>query len=275
MIRLVLALVVAAGAAIAEVPRPSSVDDTLKAMAEALRATGLYEEVVIDRADNSVRYSTAEGEDRRSFPDNLHRTLIQAETDAARQDALDQFVAAMIETHEATKASASDAANVLPVVRPVDFGVGQASAQLVSRPLAGDLRVYYVIDRPNSLSYVTVPILGDMELSVADLPELAARNFANKGWAPEFEGDGIWLLLFDGNYESSFLLQEELWNGLDERLGTVLMIALARDLVLFTDADFDGAEKELQRLADENFDKMSYPLSSEIYVWTENGWALR
>ena len=54
-----------------------------------------------------------------------------------------------------------------------------------------------------------------------------------------------------------------------------LQIAEQSDLVIFTDADFDGAEEQMRKIADENFDSLSYPLSRMLFEWTAEGWKAR
>jgi len=275
VIRWLAALVLSAAPVFAEIARPETLNDTLNALAEAYRATGQFEEVIVDQADTSVSLVRDGEEVFRSYPDNLHANLQNLGSNAERQAALDRFVRVILDGLDRTGFTTADVANVLPVVRPTGFQTGIAGVQPISDPLVGELSIYYIVDRPDTMSYITQDTLETLGLERRALRGLAMQNFHDKGWQPELRGQGVWMLVFDGNFETSFLLDHPIWDGFDTQLGTVVMMALARDVVLFGDGDVQGTEDELRRIATENFDKMSYPLSQQIYVWSENGWILR
>jgi|GEM_PF-5177606 len=263
------------GAAMADIARPEAIEDTLSAMAEAYRASDAFETVTIDHQDLSIKLEREGDEAYTSYPDNLHLELQNADSDSARQEMLDQFIAAMVDA--ATRAPDTPSADIIvPLVRSADFA-GSIAAEdgPVSDPLAGDLSVFYAFDFPSSFSYVNAANLEDLGIDRLALADLAWDNFQARGWAPELEGDGIWFLTFDGNFEATFLLNDAMWSGFDEQLGTVLMLPLARDLILFTDAEFDGAESELRAIATDQFDQVSYPLSQTVFEWTTDGWVVR
>lgn len=268
-------LTVWATVSFADVPRPETLDDTLNIMADAYRDTGLFESVTVDAQDQSVSL-TREGDSAyTSYPDNLHLILQGAESDAERQGLLDDFIAAMVEQATRSSEEVPDASLIVPLVRVQDFAAEAGDMGPVSDPFVGDMRIFYAFDYPSSFAYVTQESLDDLGLDPADLAAVAQENFDARGWAPELQGDGIWMLTFDGNFEATFLLNDAMWRGFDEQLGTILMMALARDLILFTDADIEGAEAEMHRIADENFDQLSYQLSKRLYQWTDAGWVER
>jgi uncharacterized protein YtpQ (UPF0354 family) len=258
----------------AEVPRPETLDDTLELMRAAYEASDRFQNVEADSEEKSIRLSDGSDGEFVSYPDNLHQMLQAAESDVERQQVLDDFIAGLIE-HVAGPEVTDDISMVVPVVRHRDFAEGIAEEGPVSRPLAGELAVFYVFDRPRSISYVTPTHLRDLGVTEEDLPKIAADNLARLGWSPELEGDGLWMLVFDGTYEATFLLDEGLWNGFDAQLETIIMVALARDLVIFTDAGFDGAEDGLRKLAADLFPDVTYPLSDQVFEWTGAGWSLR
>lgn len=272
--RLILAAVLAASAAQADVPRPETVDDTLDILAEAYRATDGVEDVTVDRQEQTIALTTPGGEFT-SYPDNLHKSLQAAENDSERQEILDDFVAGMTDYLARSLEEVPDASIIVPLVRSAEFGGDSGEEGPISDPFVGDLRIYYAFDHPHSFSYVSQASLEDVGLEAEALRGVATENFEARGWAPELQGDGIWFLEFDGNFEATFLLDDAMWHGFDKQLGTIIMLALARDLVLFTDADFDGAEDEMRKIAAENFDSLSYPLSQMLFEWTADGWKVR
>ena len=262
------------GVAWADIPRPNDISETLGHLAEAYRASGEFDHVEVDRSDLSVILTSKAGGAFTSYPDNLHQMLQQAEDDGERREVLDTFVASLIEQIELANMPL-DRSMIVPVVRSFEFAQDLDGAPPVSDEFVGDLRIYYAFDHPLSISYVSETSLGELGLRRDDLADLAWDNLVRLEWAPEVLGDGIWFLDFDGNYEATFLLNDAMWNGFDEQLDTILMMALARDLVLFTDGGVEGAQGELLRIADEMAGELSYPLSELLYEWTANGWAVR
>lgn len=275
VMRWFLIFVLSAFPALSEVARPETLDDTLRAMAGAFEETGLFTSVEIDWEDKSVALRSEQSDNQTSYPDNLHKSLQNAESDDERQAILDQFILAISDSIQIQNPDGLDVANVLPVVRHIDFGANGGNTGPVFDPLVGELGIFYVIDMPASLSYLTAEKLEELKIDRDELAGLAAKNFEKRGWEPKLEGDGIWMLTLDGNYEASFLLDTPFWQNIDNQLETVLMIALARDVVLFTDASFDGAEDQLRRISNENFAGMNYQLSPEVFVWVEDRWELR
>lgn len=264
-----------AAPAYAEIGRPTSIDDTLRILADAFAQTGAFETVEIDADDQSISLKTSDDRSLLSYPDNVHREFLNAATDSERQEVLDRHIAATVETLGFSETGEDDRPNILPVVRRERVEDDVPGKELLSTPLVGNLRTYYVIDRPNTLTYLSVEALADIGLDKSDVPTLAIENFQARGYQPEFRGEGLWMLVLDGNFEATFLLDTELWQDIDAQLDTVLMAALARDVILFTDASVEGAENRLRQVIDENFDQMSYQLSPDIYVWSEGEWKLR
>lgn len=272
-----IALWVLAAPAMADVARPATEADTLVLMRDTLISLDAVETAEIDTEDRSVKASGPDGLEFVSYPDNLHRNLQLAETDAERQEILDQFVSGLVETFAATALDEpKDREAILPMIRPVDFATGlEGGAAPLSAPFAGDLRIFYAFNNPKTLSYVTPEDAQALGLDAAALAALAAENFARQGWQPEVAGDGIFFLDFDGTFEASFLLDRKLWETVDEQLGQIVMAPVARDLILFTDAEWDGAEAALRKSAAELATQVSYPLSTLIYEWRDGVWQVR
>ncbi len=274
---LLLVLWTIAAPAVAQIARPETVRDTLELMRNAYLTLDGVETAEIDFSDQSISVGGPSGIEFLSYPDNLHRQLQAAESDAERQQIFDGFLAGLVESFAAADADVpKDVATILPVIRHEDFpqGVEDDLAPL-SDPFVGDLRIFYVFNNPTTLSYVVPGDATELGLDASELFALASGNLARAGWHPEIAGDGISYLVFDGTYEASFLLNSEIWNDLDEELGQIVMIPLARDLVLFTDADRDGAEASLQSLAADLWEEVAYPLSNLTYEWRDGAWQVR
>jgi uncharacterized protein YtpQ (UPF0354 family) len=258
----------------AEVSRPENIAQTLEILADAYRASGSFDQVTVDANDMSISVTTPDGGQYSSFPDNLHQLLLNAPDEFERKKVLDSFVASLVERLAAIDAP-QDVSRIVPVVRAADFGLELAENGPVSDAFVGDLRIYYAFDNPRSISYVNDSSLVDLGLSRDQLADLAAANVAKLGWTPEIDGDGIWFLVFDGNYEATFLLDEAMWTGLDVQLDRIIMMALSRDLVMFSDAAFDGAEAQMRAYADQTFQGLGYPLSNLMFEWGADGWQVR
>lgn len=259
------------GPAAAGVARPETVADTLDLLRGAFLAKASVTRADIDRQDMSLSYAIDANGPFRVFPDNLHTLLREAGTDAQRQQILDDFTLALLDPEAERRPL--DPSLILPVIRTANFDrTAGPDEAIVSAPFAGDLRVFYVFNYPRTISYVSQAQMTAMGLDAARLRELAFGNFAAQGWQPRIEGEGLFLLAFDGTFEATFLLDPTLWDVLDVQVGRLLMVPLARDLVVFADGDWDGMETALKGLGPDMRDRLPYPLSETLFEWRAGAW---
>ncbi len=265
-----VALCVCTSIALAQVSRPDTVEETLSLLQRALIANDRVTNAKIDTADNSVKFTFDDDLEATSFPDNLHRQLQLAKSDTERQEALDFFIASAL---DAIEPRPLDIQSVLPAIRYETLGMSDSTtSELVSVPFVADMRIFFVQDMPTSMSFLSHEDLKELGLTKAQLRSHAMENWQAKGWQPKIDGDGIYILVLDGVYEASFLLDTALWSHIDTQLGQIIMAAPARDLVVFADNEQEGAEQALRDIIAKYAPTASHPLSEKLLAWKNDAW---
>ena len=264
------------GAALADIPRPETLTDTLKLMQQAVLESGLAVSVTVDEDEQSLIMTS--GDDVWiSHPDNLHLQLRAAETEAERAAYLQLYVATWREQIE-TKNVTPKLEQLLPVIRHETLAQAYVNdmANPVSFPFVGELRIFLVIDQPASMSYVTASLLEQTNWDIDKLLPIARENLLrNKA---DFEvvdlGGGQMAVFMDQNYESSLLLDDTYWNQQVTEHGRVLAVVPARDLLLFyigRDPYMARHMYDRSRLMMEGFD---HAISAQVMQWTGGAWTV-
>ena len=262
--------------ALADIDRPEDLNDTLALLQGAYQASPDIEQATIDRRNQSILLYFAgadQEEPQRAFPDNVHRMLQSAETSEERQAILDRFVEAALATFDASAQDVQgDASQIVPVIRHRDFANATGPSDLVSRPFLADMQVFYAFDQPQSISYLTEDGLIALGLEHDTLAALAWKNFQALDFEIRVEGDWIYLVTFDGNYESTLILSDALWTDIARQIGDIVAIVPARDLVVFTNPGWEGALDSIRGISASYETEFSYPISGALLRWTKDGW---
>lgn len=79
-------------------------------------------------------------------------------------------------------------------------------------------------------------------------------------------------MTLDDYYETSFLLDSELWAGLSSQIGPIAAVAPTRDVLLFGPSDSDGLVDLIVELRDDVMQTSPYLLSDFVFVWSDTGW---
>lgn len=275
----------------ADVARPETLDDTLILMRDQFETDPRVTSINIDLEQRYLSFQINDGPLQISLPDTIHDTLQNTSDDAAREKALAQFIAFTIEAAEtATPDATVDVSKILPVIRPTGFGnepveddphhealdeeldEEQLSAP-VSLAFAGDMDIFFVQDNDQIIEFVTVDHLSQLEKTPSELLAIARNNLTNRNWDLKIAGgDGLHILSLDGNFETSFMLNRPFWEGVDVGLGSIVAVVAARDLVLFVDADLDGAVDNLRTLVDPLVNQFPNPISTTLLTWDNGAW---
>lgn len=258
----------------ADIPRPTSVEQTLALMLE--RLTPDFPDAAINWSDRNIALD-AEGTLILN-PDNIHAVLQTIDDGAAREAELEGFLAtvtASIDDDPFDDGLPLD--RVFPVVRHQSLATFEGSEDLFVERAIGDLIVTYVIDYPDRVAYLTRTAMADAGVTEQVLATEATRNMALKQSHTEFRGgNGIYMAVIDGFYESSLLLDEALWADLAAQLGDDLIIAVPnRDILLLTTASDTAAVTFLDEIRAESLATGSHPLSEFSYFWRNGALSLR
>ena len=260
-----------ATASSAQIGRPETRMDTLGILAEAFRNAPEIKAVDVNRGDVSLVLTMPDDSQVTSYPDNLHLQLQTAESDVQRQGMVDGFVRNLVEGF-AQSDRPIIAENIFPVIRRAGYGQAQGGPQPFAWPFVGGLQILFAEDLPTSLRYLTEAQITALSLTPETIGPIAMENFLRHEVPMQIEGNGPYILISDGNYEASYLLDVGLWQRVDAKLGSVILIVPARDLVIFADGDIAGNEALLRGYAKQAIPEMSYPLSEAVLVWKGNHW---
>jgi uncharacterized protein YtpQ (UPF0354 family) len=259
-------------AAQADIPKPITIEDTLDLMLERLSSD--FPDARIDRANRNIVLDPSG--DAVFNPDNIHSVLRNIDSGADREAELNGFIAAMIQANNAPAIEGVLPLDALyPVVRHESFTQDNRSMGLYAEPFVGDMVKVYAIDYPTYVAYVTKDHFDD-GLTVDALHAAAAQNLSRKIDEMEFQQHGdIFLVVSDGFYESSLVVDAAIWTSFAEQLGdNIVMSVPARDLLMFTPMAATEAIVFMQEYRDEIIADGAHPLSELSYIWTDGAWSV-
>ena len=178
-----------------------------------------------------------------------------------------------------------DVASLRMVVRPAGYvaaikqqSVGQAGAQPIAAPYAGDLWLMLVTDTPNSLRAVTVRDLQKLNMNIEQAVELALRNVEallpplSKVVRP-LPANGVGRIEGDYYESSRLLVHEDSWTELARSFKGRLLVAVPDPhVVLYADGKVPKSREALIRLAKEVAGRSDRPLSIAVLQWSRDGW---
>ena len=284
----------------AEIARPKTLDDTLNLMHGKFLDDPRVTSTNVDLEQRYISFRINDGPMQISLPDTIHKTMQEAASDTARQQALGKFINFTIEVSQSVAPEAAlDLTKIYPVIRPTGFGSEpfeddasdefhpkgfgtkrfgdedqeEAQSLPVTLPFAADMSLFFVQDNEQIIQFVTVDELAQLELNAADLKAIALQNQQSRAWNLKIEGgDGLYILSLDGDFETSFMLNHSFWQGVSVGLGSIVAMVAAPDLVLFVDGDVEGAVENLLTLVDPTINEFSSPISTTPLKWRNGVW---
>jgi hypothetical protein len=145
----------------------------------------------------------------------------------------------------------------------------------ILEPYVGKMLVSYVVDDESSLRFVTERERRTMGVSEQELRRAALANFAAK-----ISVDGvriapagrIFAVLFDGNFEATLMLWDDLWPYLHEQLGPELLaVAPARDILAVAAV---AEVNELRQVVERAWPNGDHLLTPEVFRRAHGAWSL-
>jgi hypothetical protein len=164
---------------------------------------------------------------------------------------------------------------VLPAVRTEAWvaSIPEAAREhVIVEPLAGELRVVWMADFPQTTRTLRPELLPELGLTPATL---RSGTRANLDRELALVGDtqvGDHHLLGGSWYASSALVDLARWPALAGE-GTLLSIVPAHDVLLYTTSPRAGARRKMERAAERFYRASQNPLSTQVLRWTGEGWA--
>jgi hypothetical protein len=262
--------------ALADTPKPSDSMQALILYYDAIHAAAPDLKIEIDEADISLKLTTPDGKDIRMYPDNLYLSLLQTTSEAERAAVMQTFVDTALKAYSADPATPElDLTAIYPVIRPALILPADVREKVVVQDFPGGLVEYWVQDSPGSTLSVNVDALKAAKLDVTSLQKLAIANLTQKAQAVQMQSAGpMSMLLLDGYYESSLLLLPEIWQGLDARMGSVVVAIPTREVVLLVDGTDTEAVAALRAVIQQPFQTQPYAISPDLFLWQTDHWTV-
>ncbi len=222
-----------------------------------------------------VVVKSVQGNERDVYLGNIYRNLSHDPKRRAVQ--VMAFVEAIAPYMEPEEITVNHRGLVLPVIRHESYlGIGD-QVTLVADPFLADMRVFYVLDWPNRTEFMSEDHLALMELSREELRALALQNLAMRVERVALKRvDDMVLVGFDGNYETSLLLLDSMWQRFsDESMGVVTAAAPARDVLIYTSSSSPESIATLQDIANRFAEEGGYAISSQLIEWVDGAWRVK
>ena len=174
--------------------------------------------------------------------------------------------------------------NLFPIVRHIEYANAIKTFakdatdlhEYFVKPLDADYRILLALDTDDSISVPPLKDLQILEMSETELLTLAVDNFRRKYFdkISVEQGDGIHMVLLDGNYETSVLLLDEYWEKESGRLqDNIIAVSPARDLLLYAQESNADAVRQIIRVAEDNILSLSNAISDKPLIWRDGLWS--
>lgn len=221
-----------------------------------------------------------DGSELKSFLDNAWKEAKTSPTN--RPEIVRRYVKALVASapYAGALAGQPDPNNIVAVIRD-DLFLQQFAKlgaekmnQIVSEKLVADLNVLYAIDSQDSIAYLTETNRLALHLELPALRSLALANLKRLVPKVNRKGEGpVFMVVADGNYESSLLLAEKLWDDqATEVQGDIVAAVPSRDVLMFTGSASTEGLRELRVAAANLHAKGSRAVSTTLIVRRNGRW---
>jgi len=228
-----------------------------------------------------VSVKLPDGTEFKSFLDNAWTEAVNAP--AARPDICRRYLKALSASFPGMSKDSGppDPNSIVAVIRDATFlqelkrlGATTTTNRVVSEPLAAEIHVLYASDREGGIAYLSEGDRLKLNLELPALRKLAMANL--KRLLPELKRHGagpVFLLVADGNYESSLLLAEKLWDDQASVVqGNIVAAVPTRDVLMFTGSKSSEGIQELRAAVKKIHAEGSHAISKTLLVRRNGQW---
>jgi uncharacterized protein YtpQ (UPF0354 family) len=178
-----------------------------------------------------------------------------------------------------------DLNNIVPVVKDSNYikevtaslkaqGASSQQIDFYSVPYAEGLVIMYAVDTPENIRYIGRTDFEKLGTPEAELRKKAIQNLNQI--LPQAEvhmGENVDMVTAGGNYESSLLLFDKLWSGLQDKVAGNIVVAIpSRDILLVTGSHNRKGIAELKGKVEEVMTSGAYTLTKTLYERKDQGW---
>jgi uncharacterized protein YtpQ (UPF0354 family) len=217
---------------------------------------------LVSSLDNLKRECEAHPEDCDSAIDRFANTYSQAEQPDRREE---------------VRAVLKDAHFLAMAQEQMARSPKAAENAILSRPLAGDLSIIFVIDKQDSTKFINQSMMQKLGLTPDELHKLAMANLKTAlPTLPHQALEGsprVFLVAAGDDYEASRMLIDDLWTAAAKEVeGDLIAAAPCRHRVLFTGSKHPEDVAMLRTLAEKLSETEHHPLTKTLFKRTPQGW---
>jgi uncharacterized protein YtpQ (UPF0354 family) len=150
----------------------------------------------------------------------------------------------------------------------------KSTNRVVVEPLVADLHVAYGRDSERGMAYLTEGDRARLGLTLPELRKLALSNLHRILESPRRAGTNLlYMILADGNYESSLLLADKLWDSQAPLVkGDIVAAVPARDVLMFSGSGSPEGLQVLRQSVDSIYKEASHQISKTLLVRRNGRW---
>jgi uncharacterized protein YtpQ (UPF0354 family) len=214
------------------------------------------------------------------FPndDGSVRMFLQSAYDEYVRDSkrLKEIISAHIQSLRDPQSFSGNLNDIIPVIKTLDFlnGIEAVNpgglAKHVYEVYNEELYIFYVEDKPHSMSYLVWENFEKFGIDRSELRRLACDNLFNRYEINCNGGDNLFMLTSGGNYEASSILLD-IWNKETFPVeGNIVVAIPSRDVILVTGSlNSVGLHKMYDVVADISKEG-NYLVSDKLFEWNGN-----
>lgn len=218
------------------------------------------------------------GEEFNCYLDNAYSAFMQ--DPSTIDEVISHYISAGMEAYTSADAPALRE-NITPVIKDTSWiseimqtmeesHTGEITIP-IHEPLNDDLIILYALDSEHSMRYIVDDDLAELEIDRQNLRDIAIENL--KGILPPVEiqgGFGLYIINAGGDYESSLLLLDKIWNGNQFEVNGDIVVSLpVRGLLMVSGtADRETLEK-MRHIANESISQSPYRLTEKLFRYRD------
>lgn len=130
-----------------------------------------------------------------------------------------------------------------------------------------DLFIFYIQDTETNINYLKQDDLKKLKIEKIDLKKIAIKNLYNLIKIEKYEDNGFYMLVADGNYESSLILLD-IWSKENFEVNGEIVIGIpSRDLLIITGKNDTQNIERLKKTVIEINDSGDHLVSQKLFEY--------
>ena len=200
---------------------------------------------------------------------------------ASGSEIVEEFLYQLLESDELSHSPlplSMAKARLMPRIQPLTIFEQLDREQVAFHPCVTETAILYVIDMPRMTVSITTEQMLRWGIQVDDLDSIARSNLASYHSDLKLQiveaRDGGRAAIFNmqDGYDAARLLLDSLWTRLSPEFnGNFYVATPARDLFMAISCAPNGFVEKLQERIVRDYNRMPYPISSDLFLVTRDG----